>query len=315
MVHPIKEDAMKILIAGASGAIGAPVTRQLLARGHDVWGITRDPASAARLTALGARPVVVDALDRDGLLRAVDGLTIDAVVNELTALKKMPRRHSGMAMTDRLRTKGTANLVEAAEKLGSSRFVTQSFCFGYGYYDHGSAVLTEDAPFGVLAGNASDPHVAAMHATEEQAFTRPEGIALRYGLFYGGDAATMRDQLAKRAIPVTAGGALPWVHHEDAAAATVAAVEHGVAGAAYNIVDDLPVSAEQMFTAMAEGLHTHRPLHVPRVVYRIVAPFVASFIGASLRLSNAKAKRELGWSPEFPTYLDGIREMARTLAV
>jgi hypothetical protein len=204
---------MKVLLAGASGAIGSPLTRQLVAHDHQVLGLTRDWDGARRLQALGAPPVVADALDRDGLLRAVDGLAADAVIHELTALRKPPLRHRGMALTNRLRTEGTANLLAAAEALGARRFLTQSVIFGYGYRDHGPRLLTEKDPFGLPAGDACDPHVAAMRSTEQQAFGAPEGIALRYGLLYGGDAERAGDLLARRRLPVAKGGVLGWVHH------------------------------------------------------------------------------------------------------
>ena len=253
--------------------------------------------------------MVADALDRDGLLRAVDGLSADAIINELTALRKPPTQHSGMALTNRLRIEGTANLLAAATVLGSTRFVTQSIVFGYGYRDHGAAVLTEDAPFGRPDGTRSDPHLAAMLSTEQQAFSAPEGIALRYGLFYGGNVEEMRPLLAKRGVPVVDGGVLGWVHHEDAAAATVAALEHGRAGQAYNIVDDLPASWREVFTAMADALGAPRPRSVPGWLLRLLAPYVASFACLSMRVSNAKAKRELGWAPAFATYREGVEAM------
>jgi nucleoside-diphosphate-sugar epimerase len=133
-------------------------------------------------------------------------LSADAVVHELTALRTAPTRHSGMALTDRLRTEGSTILLAAAEVLGAKRFLTQSIIFGYGYYDHGDQVVTEDDQFGNPAGNAGDPHIRAMRSAEEQAFTTPEGIALRYGLLYGGDAAQMRALLAKRRLPVALRG-------------------------------------------------------------------------------------------------------------
>jgi nucleoside-diphosphate-sugar epimerase len=301
---------MKVLLAGATGAIGIPLTRQLLAHDHQVLGLTRDPSGARRLAALGARPVVADALDRDGLLRALDGLAADAVIHELTALRKPPLRHSGMALTDRLRTEGTTNLLAAAEALGARRFLTQSFILGYGYRDHGARVLTEQAPFGRPAGNRCDPHVAAMRSTEQQAFTAPEGMALRYGLLYGGDAEQLRALLARRGVPVARGGLLGWVHHHDAVAATVAALEHGRAGQAYNVVDDQPASWLDVFTAMAKAFGAPRPRRLPGLVLRLFAPSVASFVvGASMHVSNAKAKAELGWRPTFPTYHEGIHAM------
>jgi len=302
---------MKVLLAGASGAIGIPITRQLTAHGHQVLGLTRDRGGAGRLEALGARPVVADALDRGALVRAVQGLSADAVIHELTALRKPPRRHSGMALTNRLRSQGTANLLAAAEVLGARRFLTQSIIFGYGYRDHGPAVLTEQAPFGRLAGDHSDPHVAAMVSTEQQAFSAPEGIALRYGLLYGGDAAQMRALLARRGLPVAKGGVLGWVHHEDAAAATVAALERGRPGQAYNVVDDLPATWQEVYTAMAEAFGAPPPRRLPRWLFRLAAPYVASFaIDTSMRVSNAKAEAELGWRPAYRTYRDGIRAAA-----
>jgi nucleoside-diphosphate-sugar epimerase len=302
---------MKVLLAGASGAIGVPITRQLIAHGHQVLGLTRHEAGAGRLAALGTRPVVADALDRDGLLRAVDGLAADAVIHELTALRKPPLRHRGMALTNRLRTEGTANLLAAAEVLGARRFLTQSIILGYGYRDHGDRVLTEQDPFGRPAGDRTDPHLAAMVSTEQQAFTAPEGIALRYGLLYGGDAERLRPQLTRRRLPVCKGGVLGWVHHEDAAAATVAALEHGRAGQAYNVVDDLPASWQEVFTAMAAAFGAPPPRRVPRWLLRLAAPYVASFAAdTSMRVSNVKAKRELGWRPAYPTYRDGTRAAA-----
>ena len=302
---------MIVLLAGASGALGLPIARLLLAHDHQVLGLTRGPTGAARLTALGARPVVADALNRDELLRAVDGLAADAVLHELTALSEPPLRHSGMALTDRLRTEGTGNLLAAAEALGARRFLTQSFVLGYGYRDHGPHPLTEQDPFGQPAGTRCDPHVAAMRSTEEQAFTAPEGIALRYGLLYGADADRMRPLLAGRRLPVADGGLLGWVHHQDAAAATVAALEHGRAGRAYNVVDDRPASWREVVTAMATAFGAPPPRRLPRWVLRTAAPYVASFVvDSALRVSNAKIVAELGWRPAFPTYVEGVRAMA-----
>ena len=302
---------MKVLLAGASGALGIPLTRGLIAHDHQVIGLTRGHAGADRIAALGATPVVADALDRDSLLRVVAGLSADAVIHELTALRKPPLRHSGMTMTDLLRSEGTANLLAAAAALGAKRFLTQSIIFGYGYCDHGDRVLTEQSPFGDPAGEASDPHIAAMRSAEQQAFTAPEGIALRYGLLYGGDAAQMRALLAKRGVPVAAGGLLGWVHHSDAVAATVAALERGRAGQAYNIVDDQPASWREVFTAMAAAFGAPAPRKLPGWLLRLTAPYVASFVAdTSMRVSNAKAKTELGWQPRFPTYHEGVEAMA-----
>jgi nucleoside-diphosphate-sugar epimerase len=302
---------MRILLAGASGAIGMPLARQLLAHGHQVLGLTRSQAGAGRLAGLGVTPVVADALDPDALLRAVDGMAADAVIHELTALRKPPLRHSGMALTDLLRTQGTTNLLAAAEVLGAKRFVTQSIILGYGFCDHGDRMLTEQDPFGVPAGNKFDPHVAAMRSAEQQAFTAPEGIAVRYGVLYGGDAEQMRSMLSRRAVPVARGGLLGWVHHQDAAAATVAALEHGRAGEAYNVVDDRPATWQEVFTAMAAAFGAPPPRRLPGWMLQIAAPYVVSVvIGTSMRVSNSKATTELGWRPAFPSYREGIQAMA-----
>jgi nucleoside-diphosphate-sugar epimerase len=298
---------MRVLLAGATGALGAPLTEALVAAGHEVIALSRSTARVGRLPDTGVSSVVADALDRDALLRAVDGLTADAVIHELTALSRPPTRSSGMASTDRLRTEGTANLLAAAGELGAERFVTQSIILGYGYRDHGDRELTEDDPFGVPQGDRADPHLAAMLSTEQQAFTAPEGVALRYGLLYGGDSATMRPILLRRRLPVAAGGLLGWVHHEDAVAATVAALERGVPGRAYNVVDDRPATWAEVFTAMAAAVGAPPPRSVPAWVLRLVAPYVASFaVDTSMRVSNRKAEEELRWTPRYPSYDAGM---------
>jgi len=179
---------MRVLVAGASGALGVPLTRLLVARGHSVVGLIRNPAGADGVRALGAEPVVANALERDELLRAVNGLTADAVIHELTSLRKPPLRANGMAVTNRLRTEGTANLLAVADRVGAKRMVTQSIIFGYGFRDHGDRILTEGDTFGIPAGDADDA-IAALASAEMQTFKAPEGIALRYGFC---TAATVR---------------------------------------------------------------------------------------------------------------------------
>jgi nucleoside-diphosphate-sugar epimerase len=298
---------MRVFIAGANGAIGTPLTLLLVARGHEVLGLMRNPAGADGFRALGGRPIVADALDREGLLRAVDGLAADAIVHELTALRKPPLRASGMAMTNRLREEGTANLLAAADRLGAKRIVTQSIILGYGFRDHGDRIVTEDDPFGVRAGDLTDATVAAMASAEQQTFSMPEGIALRYGLFYGGDAVQMRPLLAKRKLPIVSGGLIGWVHHFDAAEATLAALERGQPGQAYNIVDDQPARWQELVAAMAAAVGAPPPRKVPRWALRLIAPYAAAFaVDTSMRVSNAKAGRDLGWRPRFKTYHEGI---------
>src|SRR5205814_10475126 len=179
-------EAMRVLLAGASGAVGTPLTRQLIAAGHKVVGITRSRTNAERLRTAGAEAVVADVMDRESLLAAVRGVRVDAVMHELTALGTTKMRE-GMQGTNALRTTGTAHLLAAARAVGAHRFLTQSIVFGYGYRDHGPHVITEDDPFGEPVSGPLAGVVAAIRANEEQVFSADEmeGIALRYGAFYG----------------------------------------------------------------------------------------------------------------------------------
>ncbi|GLY64380.1 NAD-dependent epimerase/dehydratase family protein [Amycolatopsis taiwanensis] len=302
---------MKVIIAGATGAIGTPLAARLIADGHEVAGLTRTQRGAARLTAVGVQPIVADAMDRSALLRALDGHTADAVIHELTALAKAPLRHSHMTETNRLRTDGTRNLLEAARVVGARRFVTQSIVLGYGYTDHGSKTLTEDDPFGREQGPCA-PHLAAMAENERLAFTAAgiEGVALRYGMFYGRDMSMIVEMLRKRRMPVVAGKDRPlsWIHLDDAAAATAAALTLGEAGTAYNIVDDEPCSWARMMTATAEVFGAPAPRALPGWVVRLAAPYAAALtVQTAMRVSNAKAKEALGWKPAYPTYQEGLR--------
>lgn len=305
---------MKVLLAGASGAIGIPLIRQLHEAGHQVLAIHRAPAGAAALKSAGVTPIQVDVLDRPALLAAVRGQRADAVIAELTALKKPPTLHRDMAATNRLRTEGTANLLAAAEQLGAGRFVNQSMVFGYGYRDFGGKVLTEDDPFGEPAPGKFGDHVAAMRSAEQQVFTSPvvDGIALRYGLFYGPGAAggALMDGLRRRRIPVASHpGVLPWVQIDDAAAATVAALERGQGGSAYNVADDEPVSMAALLTAMAEAIGAPKPMTIPSWLLTPM-PYVKTMMAGGVRVSNAKAKSQLGWTLRYPTYRDGVADLA-----
>jgi len=304
---------MRVFVAGASGAIGRPLVRRLLAAGHEVTGSTRSPERAEAIRALGADAVTVDVFDGDALHAVMAEAAPDVVVHELTALSKPPLRVSGLDLTNRLRSEGSRNLVAVAQEIGARRFVTQSIVFGYGFSDHGDEVLAEDAPFGKPEGKSTDGILSALVAAEALAGEAGEGIALRYGLLYGGDAPNIVPLLRRRMVPVTQGGVLGWVHHDDAAAATVAAVERGAPGA-YNVVDDQPATFEQMFTAMAEAIGAPRPWRLPRWLLSLVAPYVVAFgMDTQLRVSNEKAARELGWRPRYPSYREGIEAMAEAL--
>lgn len=308
---------MKVLIAGATGAIGIPLARTLRAAGHEIVGITRSPDGAAKLRTAGVRPIVADAMDRSALLAAVKGVSADAVVHQLTALTKAPARHKDMAQTNRLRIEGTKNLLDVARAVGAGRFVTQSIVFGYGYTDHGDELVTEDDPFGRPNSGKANPHIAAMLANERLAAEAEGiiGISLRYGLFYGADVQNYASLLRKRKVPIASkrNNVLSWVHVHDAATATAAAVEGGAAGA-YNIVDDKPASWAEMFTAMATAFGTPAPRSLPAGLIRLAAPYLATImLDTRMRVSNAKATSELDWKPGYPTLDEGLRAMKAQL--
>ncbi len=304
---------MRVLLAGATGAIGQPLVTELIGAGHEVVALHRSADAASRLRASGTEPVRADVLDRHGLLEALGGLQVDAVISELTALKKTPIRHRDMAMTNRLRSEGTANLLTAARALGAQRFITQSIVFGYGFGDWGERVLTEADPFGPPGRGRFEDHVAALRDNERQVLTADDliGTALRYGLFYGpgGAGANLVDGVRRRRLPVIRGGGpLPWVCIGDAARATVAVLD--APGGAYNIVDDLPVSLSDMIVATAEAVGAPKPRVVPRFLLA-ATPYAEAVMKGGLRVSNAKAKAELGWILEVPTYREGLAQLAR----
>jgi nucleoside-diphosphate-sugar epimerase len=304
---------MRVLVAGASGAIGMPLVRMLRDAGHQVIAIHRAPSGRDRLAAAGAVPVRADVLDGTSLARALKGEHADAVISELTALKKTPLRHSDMTRTNQLRVAGTANLLGVAWQVGARRFVTQSIVLGYGFGDWGSQVLTEADRFAPPGRGQFEEHLAALRACESAVLGMPgiDGIALRYGLFYGPGPAGDRlvAALRRRQLPVTRkSGVLPWVYIDDAAAATLAALERGTAGA-YNIADDEPVSLAAMQIAMAEAVGARRPLNIPGWLLA-VTPLARSIATGGLRVSTARAKAELGWTPRVPTYHAGMQLMA-----
>ncbi|HEY7488025.1 MAG TPA: NAD(P)-dependent oxidoreductase [Streptosporangiaceae bacterium] len=295
---------MKVLVAGATGAIGRPLVRKLTDEGHEVYALSRSNREVP-----GATTVVADAMDRTALLAAVDGLAADAVISQLTALKKVPTREGLMATTNALRTEGTANLLVAARAVGAHRFVSQAYFGGYGYYDHGTKPLTEDVPFGAAEGPFRKT-VEAMRRSEELIFTAGgiEGISLRYGSFYGpGSVEGMLDALRKRRLPVARGGIAPWIYIEDAATATVAALTKGRGGEAYNIADDEAATWIDMIAELARVFDVPQPRTAPGWLVRMVAPLAGSLMTkTTMRLSTEKAKAELGWRPSISGYREGL---------
>lgn len=313
---------MIVFVAGASGALGGPLSRQLLEAGHTVIGLTRTPANAERLRAAGVRPVVADAMDRQDLLRAVADLQADAVVHVLTALKKTPLRHADLRATDALRTTGTTNVIEATRALGARRLVSESFIKGYGFGDFGDRVLTEADPFAPPTGGPYGPHLDALRSAEEQTFGADgvDGVALRFGYLYGPGASTAEMLAMLRAhrfpVPRDGGGVNSYVYVDDAASAIIAALERGRPGTAYNIADEEPVSWGTFLDRAAELFGVPRPMHVPGVLLRAL-PYAHAIVANSARLSNERATSELGWRPTAPTYVEGLartRDALRAIA-
>ncbi|MEU0569508.1 NAD(P)-dependent oxidoreductase [Nonomuraea sp. NPDC005983] len=306
---------MRVLLAGATGTIGSALVPRLLAAGHEVLGLTRSDGGARRLAAAGAEPVRAGIMDADELLTALDGRAADAVIHQATSITGMPMFHRSLYATDALREQGTANLLRAAALVGARRFVTQSFYLGYGYRDLGTEPVTEDRPFAALTGHrGTDRHMRSLRANEEQVLGTPgiDGIALRYGMFYGPEPMTrqLADQVRRGLLPVfRPSGITSPIHIHDAAAAAVAALERGRPGQAYNICDDEPVEFASYLRALAASVGAAPPRALPAWVLS-VAPYLKAFMVTSrIRLSNAKAERELGWRPDYPSIHEGLRTL------
>ncbi|MFD3744662.1 NAD-dependent epimerase/dehydratase family protein [Nocardia sp. NPDC058633] len=306
---------MQVLLAGATGAIGRPLIRALIANGHTVSALVRTPSSHSIARELGATPLTADVLDRDALLRAVDGTRADAVIHQTTALRevKVARRIPADDPTGLLRTVGTANLLGAAEVVGARRFLTQSLILGYGYHDHGDRLVTERDRFGVFDGGVADEVVRACVSGERQVFDASgvDAIALRYGLFYGPGAFSdlFADMMRKhRPVgPWGAGGVNTWVHVDDAAAATVAALERGIPGRAYNIADDNPITWQEFFAQVSRSRRTPRPIRLPAWMIRLAVPYIGALMSdTSMRISSRLAQDELAWRPRYSSVAAGL---------
>ncbi|MFD7323685.1 NAD-dependent epimerase/dehydratase family protein [Streptomyces sp. NPDC059875] len=298
-------DTKNVLLAGASGVFGRHVAAELTTAGHTVLGLGRGAENE----------VVADLMDRDRLLRAVDGLEIDTVVHAATALRDAPMKHRDMAATDALRIEGTAHLVEAARATGARRMIAESMVFGYGYGDFGDRVITEEDVFGPTGlDRPSQRHVDAMRIKEDLMLGEKgiEGVALRFGVFYGpGGTEAVVELLRKRKLPavVDRGRVLPWVHLRDAARAVALAVEGGRPGQAYNIVDDVPMGFGAHVHAVAEVFGTPRPMTVPAWLTRPMS-YAHKVFTTSLCVSNAKAAAELGWTPRYADCAAGLAALA-----
>jgi nucleoside-diphosphate-sugar epimerase len=303
---------MRVFVAGASGAIGTRLVPQLIEAGHEVIGTSTSPGGADRLRTLGAEAAVLDLLDREAVRRAVLGSSPDAIVSEATALRDARFSRNldrSFGQTNRLRTEGTDALLAAAWEAGVPRFITQSFA-SMRYAREGGPVKTEEDPLDPEPPEGAAETFAAMRYLDETV-TAAGGIVLRYGGFYGADNDGLIEPVRKRQFPIVGdgGGVFSFVHLDDAAAATVLALGHD-GPAIYNVVDDEPAPVREWLPAMAEALGAKPPRHFPVWLARLVAGEGAVMIGTKGRgASNAKAKRELGWTLRYPTWRQGFAEV------
>jgi len=300
---------MRVLVVGASGAIGTRLVPQLVGRGHEVFGSSRAPDRAERLRALGAQPIVLDVLDPAAVRRAMDAARPDVIVHEATALadlRDFKNFDRSFAQTNRLRTEGTDLLLAAGRAAGVRRVVAQSYAC-HRYAREGGPVKTEDDPLDPTPVPAMRQTLAAMQYLDE-AVTAAGGIALRYGSFYGDPDDRFVDAIRKGAFPIVGDGGGVWsfIHLDDAAAATALAIEHGGPGA-YNIVDDEPAPTSEWLPEIARILGAKPPQRYPRLLARIFAGEAPVVMGTESRgASNAKAKRELGLNLRYPSWRHGF---------
>ena len=309
---------MRVFVAGATGALGKRLVPMLVEAGHTVTGMTRSPGKAEALRSAGAEPVVADALDAPAVEAAVREAEPDVVVHELTALSSLgsPRNlDKAFAQTNRLRTEGTDNLLAGARAAGARRFVAQSFG-GWPYAREGGAVKSEDDPLDPDPPKAARETLAAVKHLEDAVLGAEniEGVVLRYGGFYGPDTSIAEngqhlELVRKRRFPVVGDGGGVWslVHIDDAAAATHAAIERGAPGI-YNVVDDEPAPIADWVPALADSVGAEPPRRVPVWLARVVSGELGVVMMTDIRgASNAKAKRELGWEPRYPSWREGFR--------
>jgi nucleoside-diphosphate-sugar epimerase len=312
---------MRVFVAGGSGAIGARLVPKLVDAGHSVTSLTRTPKKADAISRSGAEPVVADALDRDAVVAAVRDASPEVVVHQLTALSGLsgnPRKFDReFALTNRLRTEGTDNLLAGATEAGARRFIAQSFA-GWPYARDGGPVKTEDDPLDTSPPIGDLATLAAIRYLESSVTGAEglEGVVLRYGGFYGPGTSLARESndafketIVKRRFPILDGGTGVWsfVHIDDAAAATLAAVEGGAPGI-YNVVDDDPALVSDWLPALADAIGAPPPRRLPVWVGRLVGgPIAVALMTEARGASNAKAKRELGWEPAHPSWREGFR--------
>jgi nucleoside-diphosphate-sugar epimerase len=307
---------MRIFLAGATGVIGRPLIPALVEAEHEVTALTRRPAWADELSAMGAKPVVGDVFDAAWLRDSVVQARPEVVIQHLTSLPQnlSPRNtRAAYASNDRVRGIGGANLLAAAKAAGARRYLAQNVCFMYSI--EGPEMLDEGAP---LAADAPDPYGRSVrvHLEMERAIVEStvlEGLVLRFGFWYGPGTTFepngyTADQVRRRRYPVVGNGKglFPFVHIDDVVAATLAAVKQGPAGI-YNVCDDDPAPMREWLPLYAQVLGAPTPLRVPPWLVSLVAgSFLAAQAQAMRGVSNAKAKEHLGWHPKYESWREGF---------
>jgi nucleoside-diphosphate-sugar epimerase len=312
---------MKVFLAGATGALGQRLIPVLTARGHEVFGMTRSPEKSELLGELGAVPVVADGLQRAWVIEAVTRSEPDVVVHQMTGLSRMKGLRNfdkEFELTNRLRIDGTDHLLEAARRAGARRFVAQSFG-NWDYERDGTGAKTEDDPFDPDPPANQRRSLEAIRYLEDAVLHAEglEGIVLRYGNFYGPGTGFAADgeivpMLRRRRFPIVGDGAGVWsfIHIDDAAHATAVAVEQG-AGGVYNIADDEPAPVSEWLPELARVVGAAPPRRVPVWVGRLAGGDVGVSMMTRIRgASNAKAKRDLGWHPRYPSWREGFQTCA-----
>jgi 2-alkyl-3-oxoalkanoate reductase len=304
---------VRVFVAGATGAIGRPLVPKLIEAGHEVTGMTRSEERAEQLRGTGAGAVVADALDAEAVRRALVDASPEAVVHQLTDLPQEFSMRYGYGATSRLRTEGTRNLLDGARAAGAHRFVAQSIAFIYS--PKAAPVSGEDEP--TIAGAQGFAEAVDAVLELEATVTGAEGLdglALRYGFFYGpgtwyARGTKMAREVEKRRFPIVGDGSgiFSFIHVDDAAAATVAAVERGAPGV-YNVVDDDPAPMRDWLPEFAAVLGAKPPRRVPVWLAKLFAGANAGMAAAMRGASNERAKRELGWAPRYSSWREGFRE-------
>ena len=309
---------MKVFVAGSTGAVGKSLVPHLVENGHEVVALVRSTQKAKEVEVLGAKASIADALDRDELTAAIRRAEPEVVLHELTALASatgnFKRFDEEFALTNRLRTEATDTMLAASCFVGARRFIAQSFC-GWPFAREGGAVKTEEDPLDPSPPAAFSQTLSAIRYLEEgvRSATDIEALALRYGILYGPGTGIAKDGaivelIRKRRLPIVGGGGGIWsfIHVEDVARATAMAMSRGTPGI-YNIVDDEPAPLSSWLPFLADVLGTKPPRRIPAWLAR----FLIGEGGVSMMTrirggSNAKAKRELGWQPIYPTWRQGF---------